>query len=386
MSERSGAPDTPRLDVIEHHGPIQLLERDWELLVDPHSLGSTFRSPAWLLPWWDVFGRDRDSVILIAHDGTHTVGLLPLYDRQSLSGRRLFLMGDGVVGSDYLGVIAPAAEQVRVAAAFSTYLVGKEALEFDGLELSDPLSRELLARTQVIGESRYLCPYIRAGGSFTGYLNGLSEGVGAQWRRRRRWLERQAGFRLVRYDEPADLDRHLGSLFALHRARWSADGGSQGIDSPQVESFLRRSGVRLAQQKRARLYLLEVEGAPRAALYGFREPTRFVFYQSGYDPAWQKRSVGTVLLGTIVEDVFREGLTEFDFLHGTEPYKLIWANGFRQTVRVRSRGAGLRHLIDDRGRQLLRNLRRYSKEAIPPTTRNWLRRTERRRRVKEAFR
>src|SRR5205823_2408897 len=80
--------------------------------------------------------------------------------------------------------------------------------------------------------------------------------------------------------------------------------------------------------------------AVRAALYGHTAGGRYAFYQSGYDPAWRARSVGTVVLGAAIEDAFAAGLREFDFLRGDEDYKAVFASGRRQLVRVRlARGA-----------------------------------------------
>ena len=58
-----------------------------------------------------------------------------------------------------------------------------------------------------------------------------------------------------------------------------------------------------------------------ASVYGVVHKRKFLYYQSGYDPAWRSKSVGLVLLAHTVRDAFAEGLAEFDFLRGDEPYK-----------------------------------------------------------------
>lgn len=45
-----------------------------------------------------------------------------------------------------------------------------------------------------------------------------------------------------------------------------------------------------------RLWLLDVDGGPRAACYGFRFGGVECFYQSGRDPAWDSSSVGFLVL------------------------------------------------------------------------------------------
>ena len=171
--------------------------------------------------------------------------------------------------------------------------------------------------------------------------------------------------------EPDAVVAGLEELFALHHKRWSVEGGSDAIDSPALEEFHRRAGRALAERGWARLYLLSVGGAARAALYGWRHGDRFAFYQAGYDPDWRQRSVGTVLLGHVVEELLRRGVHRVRLsCAAAEAYKLKWANGWRETVRLRARDASLRALIHDAGRTAYWRLREAGKRALPPSPRS----------------
>jgi CelD/BcsL family acetyltransferase involved in cellulose biosynthesis len=81
-----------------------------------------------------------------------------------------------------------------------------------------------------------------------------------------------------------------------------------------------------------------------------------------------------VLLGHIVRECFADGAREFDFLRGSEPYKLKWANGWRETVRLRARDASLRALLHDAGRTAYWRLREAGKRALPESALDWARR------------
>jgi hypothetical protein len=85
-----------------------------------------------------------------------------------------------------------------------------------------------------------------------------------------------------------------------------------------------------------------------------------------------------VLLGEIVRGCFSDGISEFDFLRGTEPYKLKWANGWRETVRLRARDASWRALLHDTGRSAYWRLRDAAKRALPESALDWARRARRR--------
>jgi CelD/BcsL family acetyltransferase involved in cellulose biosynthesis len=368
------------VEISVHRGDLAPLAPDWEALVEPAHPGAAFRSWAWSSSWWKTFSAGRDPFVLLARQNGATVGLLPLCSARSpLGGRRLGFFGEGIVGSDYLGVVCRGADEPRLAHAFAAALARQpfDELDLDGLVDGDPLRQALqalLPAARVAMTPRYRCPHVALDGTFDRYLASLPDGTGAQWKRRLRWLEKRPGFALERHDDATAIATGLDALFALHQKRWALEGGSDAIDGPATERFHRVAARALAERGWARLYLLHADGAPRAALYGFRHGDRFAFYQAGYDPEWRQRSVGTVLLGHIVRDCFAERVREFDFLRGTESYKLKWANGWRETVRLRARDASWRALVHDAGRNGYWRLREAAKRMLPPSTLAWARR------------
>jgi CelD/BcsL family acetyltransferase involved in cellulose biosynthesis len=374
----------PAVNIERWRGDLDELGPTWTELFDPSHPGAVFRSWAWISAWWKNFSLGREPFVLVARAGDAPIGILPLYTEPApLGGRRLALMGEGIVGSDYLGIACRAGDQKHLARRFAAHLGGEafDELCLDGLERHDPLLPALegvIAATRATVEPRYRCPHIAISGEFETYLAGLPEGTGAQWKRRLRWLEKQRGFAIDCLHRPDEIAWGLEALFTLHQLRWSAEGGSDAIDRPAIEVFHRQAGRALAQAGWARLYLLHVDGAPRAALYGFRHGDRFVFYQAGYDPEWRRRSVGTVLLGHIVRDCFAARLAEFDFLRGTEPYKLHWANRCRETVRLRARDASWRAFFHDAGLSAYWRLRTAAKRALPDVALAWARRRRKR--------
>lgn len=362
-------------------GDLTALASTWRELADASQPGAPFRSWAWLSSWWKTFSAGKELVVLVAHRQGRSVGLLPLFSTPSpLGGRRLAFLGEGIVGSDYLGLVCAAGAEAELADAFADYLERAtfDELDLDGLLPANPLLiavRGHLSPEQVTLTERYHCPHITLTGDFETYLKALPEGTGQQWKRRLRWLEKRPGFAIETLTTPDDIARGLKTMIALHHRRWAVEGGSDAIDSPDVERFHERAGRALAEAGWARLYLLNVEGETRAALYGFRHGDRFAFYQAGYDPDWRQRSVGTVLLGHVVQRCFAEGVAEYDFLRGTEPYKLKWANGERLTMRLRARDNSLRAKLHDTGRTLYWRLREASKRALPAETLAWAKRT-----------
>jgi CelD/BcsL family acetyltransferase involved in cellulose biosynthesis len=60
---------------------------------------------------------------------------------------------------------------------------------------------------------------------------------------------------------------------------------------------------------------------PIAVQYGFVWQDTFYQYQGGWDAAFAKRSIGTVVVAEAIRLARKNGLRSFDFLRGDERYK-----------------------------------------------------------------
>jgi CelD/BcsL family acetyltransferase involved in cellulose biosynthesis len=344
---------TGALAVRSSRDPRRLgeLRAEWSALFDAASDPSPFLSFEWLEPWWRAFGGRREPWILEARDAAGALaGLLLLVGgRGPLGLRRWRLLGNGVTGADGLDVLARAGDAPAARAAIARALA-EEAGAWDVLDLEDlpcgsPTVEAIMRATGARGarslvERGFACPGFALAGTFAEHLARVRRRE--TYGRRVRWLARQPGFRVEVATSPADAPAALEHLLRLHRLRWAAEGGSAGIPPGPVEDFHREVAPRLAARGRLRLYVLHVEGAAVAAVYGIEAGRRFSYYQSGYDPAWSARSPGLVLVGRTIEDAYARGLADYDFLRGLEPYKLDWAWDRRETCTLRVLAPSLR--------------------------------------------
>ncbi|MCY1077491.1 GNAT family N-acetyltransferase [Archangium lansingense] len=350
----------------------------WSDLLDESRAGP-FNAWEWLYPWCRRIGADRKPFVLRAKDRSGAlVGLLPLgVEHQWVLGmpvRRLAFLGETHVGSDYLDVIARRGREEEVARIFAEALWELRD-QWDVLDLTD--LREDTVTVRVLRETfekyradlrmstRYVCPYetLSKGESFDDFLKRTSRRD--NFLRRKKWLEKQEGYRIEKTEAPGELAGPLTDFFRLHTARWELDGGSQGIRGRGVESFHRDATQLLAERGRLRLYTMKVGGRAVASVYGILHQDKFVYFQSGYDPAWRNRSVGLVLVGETFRDAIEAGLTEYDFLRGTESYKSDWTTQQRRTVSVRvlSPGGGGEWLV--RREETMRQVREVAKRVLP---------------------
>jgi CelD/BcsL family acetyltransferase involved in cellulose biosynthesis len=347
LATRSG------LTVVSHHDPARLasLRDEWRALFDSAQAPSPFLSWEWLHTWQRRFASRRAVWILEARDGERRLaGVLALHARPSIVGvRRWALLGNGITGADGVDVLARAdvapAVRVEIARALAAGASAWDVVDLEDLPCGTPTVAALRAamtakgiRTQV--ERGWICPGFAVRGSFEDHLAKIRRRE--TYGRRVRWLQRQPGFRIEVATGVDEAGPAMEDFLRLHRLRWAAEGGSGGIPPGNVEDFHREVGPLLAERGWLRMYRLFVGRDAIAAVYGIEVGKRFFYYQSGYDPAWSPRSPGVVLVGKTVEDAYARGLTDYDFLRGTEPYKMDWASDRRETWTVRLRAPSLR--------------------------------------------
>jgi len=365
------------------------MRAEWDALLAVSDAGP-FNAWEWLYPWCRRIATDRRPLVLTARDRTGAlVGLLPLsVEYRGVTGvpvRRLSFLGETHVGSDYLDVVAKRGHERDVAHAFARLLYALRA-EWDVLDLTD--LREGSPTVDVLSEvfpdgdvrvaPRYACPYdtLDPKEPFDAFLKRT--GRRDNFLRRRKWLEKQEGYRIERTEAPGELAGPLTDFFRLHSARWAADGGSQGIKGSGVEAFHRDATQFLAERGRLRMYTMKVGGRAVASVYGILHRDSFVYFQSGYDPEWRNRSVGLVLVGETFRDALASGLTEYDFLRGTETYKSDWVTKQRHTVSVRVHAGTWAGRWFTRSEELAREVRNGAKAVMPDTLVEKVRRFRRR--------
>ncbi len=302
-----------------------------------------FLSWDWLIPWQQYLGQDRQLFVLLARDmDGRARGLLPLSLETARVGfrtvRRLRFLGDDEVGSDYLDALVEPGWSQAANQAFADTLIARDT-DWDLLDLRDMDQTSTIPYTllSAMGDrfTMHSVPGICCPGQDFDPNQSPDDFLGQTRRfknyaRRRKWLERQPGFRIDICQDSQTLEPALEHFFRLHQLRWQEDGGSSGIAGDQVEAFHREAMTRLMSAGKLRLYTMWVDEQAVASVYALTHDRTFYYYQAGMDPAWRSKSVGLVLIGETFADAIRSGFSRYDFLRGEEAYKFDWVNGSRR--------------------------------------------------------
>jgi len=331
--------------VVDDARDFAALREEWTELLESSSSDCIFLTWEWLHTWWIHFGGNRGLFIITVRLGSQLVAILPLTSSRTWVGPisipLLEFAGIGTIGSDYLDVIVRRNCESQAMEALVPFLSEKatsmrlpRVCQSSALAmiLAGALAEQRWTCAQVATE---ICPFIDlSAGSFDAYLGSLGPSHRYNFKRRLRNLTRdyEVGIRYARSDE--ERREALAHVVNLHLERWTPRGGSDAFDGSDLLAF--HDDFSDLAQKRGwlRLMVITLDGHPAAAFYGFRYGHRFCFYQSGFDPAFARSSVGLVMIGLTIRDAFAEGATEYDLLHGDESYKFLWAKTVRQLIRL----------------------------------------------------
>jgi CelD/BcsL family acetyltransferase involved in cellulose biosynthesis len=377
-----------RIEIAATSEELDRLRGPWEVLLRQSPSDTIFLTWEWASAWWRHLHADHQLHVISVWDGEVPVAIAPLIRRRRDLGRlfpfrTLGFIGSGGVGSEYLDVIVQRGREEEGVAA----LAGRLRREGLVLELnyvrptaSIPwIVSSLRGRGwRFVAEQTAVAPFIDLSGhTWESYLGSLGSEHRYQFRRKLRNLERRFQVELVRVHDDRDRGAALKVLVDLHRLRWTGRGGSNALHAPALVAFHEEFSCRALERGWLRLFMLRLDGLPAAALYGFRYGDAFLFYQSGFDPAYSSHSVGLVLMGLAIREALAEGAREFDLLRGEEAYKAHWARGSRRMLRWEVYPPGWRGSLSRELRRFRRSGRQApGDERAPGDARDWRRRLE----------
>jgi CelD/BcsL family acetyltransferase involved in cellulose biosynthesis len=296
-------------ELRDEWGPLALASRN------------VFSTYEWVSIWKRHFGASTELFMATGRDSAgRLVAVIPLSVATQGPLRIVRFAGNGP--ADQLGPVCDPSDRPLAAAAL------REALDRLPTRWDVFLGTQLAINedwTGMIGGRlmrRQSSPVLRpATRRWNSHLVGTGSKLLKKVRYQERALQRDHTLRYRLADDSDHLSEDLDRLFALHRLRWHAE-------SPFSlnEAFHREFAAVALARGWLRLWFLDLDGVSVAAGYGLRYTGRESSYQFGRDPRLPQSSLGTLLLVHMVATAFEDGVTEFGFLRGAEPYKYRLAN------------------------------------------------------------
>jgi len=316
----------------------------WRRLCDCARHCTPFQYPEWVLPWYRAYAaRDGElrAIVVRAHDASdEIVGIAPLWRYVAPDGlRRLALLGTG--NTDYVDIVAAPGHEAHVLHSIVETLrtMGDwDACDLHPLPHASPfLGLDAPTEWSATTVRDGVFPVLRVTSTANPIDDSIPKGLLHRLRSAQRSLARRGRVQIECADESNALDL-LGDLYRLHDARWAARGADSILADERTRRFHLEVVPGMAARGLLRLFVLHVDERAGAALYGFARAERLYYYLGGFDPAFARESVGSLVILAAIEDGVARGAVEFDFLWGAEPYKYRWGAvdqvGYRVSIRT----------------------------------------------------
>ena len=339
---------------------LQALAPVWRDLAEQQGYATPFATYDWF-ECCRIASPTAAVEVLQIEDAGSPVALMPLHRRaakyRGLPVRYLSLLD---CPDSPFGDLIPAGGGKPLVAALLGHLAARsdwDILELGRLPVESPtvkaLEGELPGRLRYRRAGSEMSPYLAIEGSWQAFYSSRSQRFKKTIRNIQNRLDRLG---TVAVEEHRTLDpqsRLLEELIDLTGRSWKADRGVAIATMPRMREFFSELSRRAAAHGWLSLWLLRLDGRPIAMEYQLRASGVAYALRADYDLEYAAASPGSALNFEVARALFERGdVREYHMGPGLNEYKMRWANGAHETVRLHVHRAGvypaLLHLVETR--------------------------------------
>lgn len=308
---------------------FEALRSDWKDILSRSNSGDIFLTWEWLFAWWKNIGQLKNQLwLLVIQDGQKPVGILPLMlnskKKSFLKFKRLENIGNP--DCDVSGIISPEPEAAAKAAV--EYL-REHADEWDILEINElpSASQEANSLISAVEQGGYKIHkmiedhfYIPFEETWDQYYKRLSKNLKHNFKRRLRRAQEMGNVKIAKYSGSNLHWEHFQTIFKINEKSNFPDLYRSGESQSFHEDLL----LLMRDQNWIQIEILSIDEKPIAFHYGFLYDGKYEDWRGGIDKDYEFIAPGKLLMMHSMEDRFKSGLRENDFLRGKHSYKSDW--------------------------------------------------------------
>ncbi|MFH1215533.1 MAG: GNAT family N-acetyltransferase [Pseudomonadota bacterium] len=289
-----------------------------------------FLSFEWLYSWWEIFGENKELLIITVNNGGALVGIAPLMVSSKTGFNICEFIGTG--RSDYLGFIVDRELRHAVFSIFFEYLKNRVSLHlinlrdyyFEPLEIIEAANAVGLKAEAIIGD---VAPRVIMPGAWEEYLNTKSRKSRANRKRELRQVESDSEITIsCEKTYKAEL---ISELAQVEARSWKSERGNPRFRG-KGRAFFSAFFERFAELGWLEVWVLRYRGEALAHSVNFCCDDVTYVYNLAHCQDSEKfvkhRSLGSTLTAFALRESFHHHRQIYDFLRGDEPYKKLWAS------------------------------------------------------------
>ncbi len=162
----------------------------------------------------------------------------------------------------------------------------------------------------------------------------------------------------------SELEQYWDKFVELHQMRRDMLGEDGCFAHSKFGEFLWDASCRLLDAGLLRMPFVLIDGEPVSVQYSVVAEDRWLFYQSGMNPGYQKNSPGQVVLYHAICESIQSGHKYFDMMRGDEPYKLRWRAEMVSTTEIRIAAPQIYAQLKQRAWQWRKKAKAWAKERL----------------------
>jgi glycosyltransferase involved in cell wall biosynthesis/CelD/BcsL family acetyltransferase involved in cellulose biosynthesis len=328
---RSGARSPASMQIRE---PDDAVLREWDELASATG-APPFLRPGWILPWATEFAGGDLRIHAIRRGGELTA-VVPLI------ARRGALRSPTNWETPVFGPVGRSSDEIAELLREVLRMGSFRRLDLRFLPVEEAGSRECIdearaAGWRVLTRTAMRSPYLELGGQWSTYESARLPGDRRrELRRRLRKLEALGAVEWEAADGTERLDHLLGEGFRVEASGWKGGRGTAIVSRPSTERFYRAVARWASERGWLRLSFLRLDGQPLAFDLAFEENGAHYLIKTGFDEVYGKYNPGLLLRREMLKRSFERGLSTYEFLGHTMPWKLIWTDTCRERLVVQT--------------------------------------------------
>jgi CelD/BcsL family acetyltransferase involved in cellulose biosynthesis len=279
-----------------------------------------FVLPPWLKVWWQSFGAGYKMHLAAVGQAGEIFGIAPLM----LQNETAFFMGDTNV-CDYQDFIVAPSRSEAFCRALLDHLKqsGIQQLKLGAVRPDSTVQTMLVNLAEARG-CQVSCKKVDISYEFElpqtwdDYLMQLKGKQRHEIRRKLRRLEEagKIGHRIV--EAPAAVKEEIEIFFKLFKM---SRNDKENFMTAEMASFFRSLTQTLAEENMLKLFFLDFNDTPAAAVICFDYNSGVYLYNNGFDIRFRSLSVGILSKVFSIQNSIENGKQKYDFLKGAENYK-----------------------------------------------------------------
>jgi len=322
--------------LIQTHKEFVKIRDQWnELLDNSGQKENVFLRHEWLDVWWRAFGAGKGMFVILKFSGSQLEAAAPLMlFKDSYKGipykRISFIEDPNAPSADV--ILAQGHEERGLKSLFGYLYDRKGQWTVADLNKIDRCSSTVTLAAKILEEAgaRFLVrnsmasPYIKIQGEFSDFLAKTSSKFRRQLKHKFNKLNRAGKVDFVVYEDPGPNGKFLKMAMDVSRASWKHRHRTSMVSTPERREFFSELSNIAARNGWLRIWLLYLDDKPIATEFHLEYMKRTHAMRGDFDEAASSLSPGSVLEAHIIEECFRNNLSEYDFCGLPYGYKLRW--------------------------------------------------------------